>query len=438
MIAFAGNSLFCRLALKHTTIDAATFTFIRILSGAVALWLILEIRTRLRTERTASLSFERSSGLPRVAHHSSPNTSNWPSALALFVYAAAFSFAYVDLSVGTGALLLFGAVQATMILWGFRKGERLDAIQVVGFVAAVIGLVVLVFPGLSAPPLIGSILMLGAGVAWGVYSLRGKGVQNPASVTAGNFVRAVPFSALVWIIFLPWTHFDSTGVSYAVISGAIASGLGYVIWYSVLSGLKAASAATVQLSVPVLAATGGILLLGEPITLRYVFASVAVLGGIALVIWERTHAKSHDMKNDKGSIDTSAVEDRGGILTIRGGGARRDWNGIHYKQGMSRKNVGTANLSANIATIPPGGVAYAHIHVGFEVILYIIEGKVRHEFGAGLKQVIENEAGDFIYIKPGVPHEVFNISDTEPVVAFVARSSADEWDNIIPYERSQR
>ena len=178
MIAFASNSLLCRLALKHTTIDAATFTFIRILSGAVALWLILEIRTRLRTERTASLLFEGSSGSPRVARHSSLKSGNWPSALALFVYAAAFSFAYVDLSVGTGALLLFGAVQATMILWGFRKGERLDAIQVVGFVAAMIGLVVLVFPGLSAPPLIGSILMLGAGVAWGVYSLRGKGAKS--------------------------------------------------------------------------------------------------------------------------------------------------------------------------------------------------------------------------------------------------------------------
>jgi uncharacterized RmlC-like cupin family protein len=136
------------------------------------------------------------------------------------------------------------------------------------------------------------------------------------------------------------------------------------------------------------------------------------------------------MKNDKDSIDTSAVEDRGGILTIRGGGTRRDWNGIHYKQGMSGKNVGTTSLSANIATIPPGGVAYAHIHVGFEVILYIIEGKVR--------QVIENQAGDFIYIKPGVPHEVFNMSDTEPVVAFVARSSAKEWDNIIPYDRRKR
>jgi len=134
-------------------------------------------------------------------------------------------------------------------------------------------------------------------------------------------------------------------------------------------------------------------------------------------------------------IELSAVEDHDGILTIRGGGKRRDWNGIHYKQGMSAKNVGTKRLSANIATIPPGGVAYAHIHVDFEVILYIIEGKVRHEFGNGLKQSIENQAGDFIYIKPGVPHEVFNMSKTEPVVAFVARSSADEWDNIIPYDR---
>jgi len=143
------------------------------------------------------------------------------------------------------------------------------------------------------------------------------------------------------------------------------------------------------------------------------------------------------MKDDKDHIDVGAVEDHGGILTIRGGGSRRNWNGIHYKQGMSAKNVGTKSLSANIATIPPGGVAYAHIHDGFEVILYIIEGKVRHEFGTGCQQSIENEAGDFIYIRPGVPHEVFNMSNTEPVVAFVARSSAEEWDRIIPYDRTQ-
>jgi uncharacterized RmlC-like cupin family protein len=143
------------------------------------------------------------------------------------------------------------------------------------------------------------------------------------------------------------------------------------------------------------------------------------------------------MKDSNDNLQLNAVEDHDGILTIRGGGGTRNWNGIHYKQGMSAKNVGTTKLSANIATIPPGGVAYAHIHLGFELILYILEGKVRHEFGAGLRKVLENEAGDFIYIKPGVPHEVFNMSDTEPVVAFVARSSANEWDDIIPYDRNE-
>jgi len=138
----------------------------------------------------------------------------------------------------------------------------------------------------------------------------------------------------------------------------------------------------------------------------------------------------------KDNIQLSAVEDHDGILTIRGGGARRDWNGIHYKQGISAKNVGTTKLSANIATIPPGGVAAAHIHVGFEVMLYILEGRVRHEYGDGLKQSVENGAGDFIFIEPGVPHEVFNVSDTEPVVAVVARSDASEWQNIVPYTKA--
>ena len=142
------------------------------------------------------------------------------------------------------------------------------------------------------------------------------------------------------------------------------------------------------------------------------------------------------MKNEKDNIQQSEVEDHNGILTIRGGGQKRQWNGIHYKQGMSVKNVGSTKLSINIATIPPGGVAYAHIHNGFELMLYIMEGNVRHEFGAGCREILENEAGDFIYIKSGVPHEVFNMSDTKPVVAFVARSSAEEWDSIIPYDRN--
>ena len=273
MIAFASNSLLCRAALKQTTVDAATFTFVRVFSGAAALWLIVKMR--------------HASVLANDRHIH----GNWLSALALFAYAAAFSFAYVDLSAGTGALLLFGAVQATMILWGLHKGERLDLIQIVGFIVAVTGFVVLVFPGLSAPPLIGSILMLGAGVAWGIYSLRGKREENPGSVTAGNFVRAVPFAAVVSIVSVRWLHVDDlAGVGYAIISGAITSGLGYVIWYSALQGLKAASAATVQLSVPVLAATGGILLLGEPLTLRYLLASIAILGGIALVVLEKNRA----------------------------------------------------------------------------------------------------------------------------------------------------
>jgi len=267
MIAFAGNSLLCRLALKQTRIDAASFTFIRIFSGATALWLIMKMRNAPWKK-----------------------AGNWPSGAALFAYAAAFSFAYNSLSAGTGALLLFGAVQATMILWGLRKGERLHAIQIIGLVVALSGLVVFLFPGLSAPPLTGSILMLGAGVAWAVYSLRGKAEKNPASTTTGNFLRAVPLAAIVSVLLLPWMRLDRAGIGYAVISGAIASGLGYVIWYTALSGLKATSAATVQLSVPVLAATGGILLLGEPITFRYLVASIAVLGGITLVVIEKNSA----------------------------------------------------------------------------------------------------------------------------------------------------
>ncbi len=183
-----------------------------------------------------------------------------------------------------------------MILWGFRKGEQLRIIQILGLLAALTGLVMLVLPGLSAPPLIGSILMLSAGIAWGVYSLRGKikgqsgSDRDAIAATAGNFLRAVPFAVLISVIMIRQAHFDSLGVVYALISGAITSGVGYVIWYAALTDLKAASAATVQLSVPVLTATGGILLLSEPITLRYVIASVAVLGGIFLVVIEkRTH-----------------------------------------------------------------------------------------------------------------------------------------------------
>lgn len=264
MVAFASNSLLCRLALRQTTIDAASFTLIRLLSGVIALWLIVITRKPGR-----------------------PTAGNWTSALALFAYAAAFSFAYISLSVGTGALLLFGMVQATMIFWGLRKGERLNARQWFGLAIALGGLVALVFPGLSAPPIGGALLMTGAGIAWGIYSLRGKGAGDPTSVTAGNFWRSVVFAAVLSMALLRWTNLDPAGIRYAIVSGAIASGVGYVIWYSALPGLKATTAATVQLSVPVLAAVGGILFLSESITLRLLLASLLILGGIGLVIIEK-------------------------------------------------------------------------------------------------------------------------------------------------------
>lgn len=266
MIAFASNSLLCRLALRDARIDPASFTAIRIVSGALVLWLVVSLR--------AGGTSARQSG-------------SWRSALALFAYAAAFSFAYTSLSAGTGALILFGAVQATMILWGLRQGEPLRRLQLVGLLLAIVGLVVLVFPGLAAPSLVASILMLVAGIAWGIYSLRAKGAGEPIAATAGNFLFAVPFAAGLGGALLPWARIDVPGAVYALLSGALASGVGYAIWYTALRGLKAASAATVQLSVPVLTAVAGVLLLGEALTLRSVLASAAILGGIALVVKRR-------------------------------------------------------------------------------------------------------------------------------------------------------
>ena len=263
MLAFAGNSLLCRVALVHTGIDAATFTSIRLLAGALVLWLIVSFK-RGRADAAGS----------------------WTSAFALFAYAACFSFAYVSLSAATGALLLFGAVQTTMIGFGLWKGERLRGQQLAGLLLALAGLLGLLLPGLSAPPPLAAALMLCAGVAWGVYSLRAKGVADPTRVTAGNFVRAVPFAIALSAAMLT-RHSgdvaDAKGVGLAIASGALASGVGYAVWYTALRGLTATTAATVQLSVPVIAAFGGIAFLGEAITLRLLVTSIAILGGIALI-----------------------------------------------------------------------------------------------------------------------------------------------------------
>lgn len=266
MLAFAGNSLLCRLALRDTAIDAASFTTVRLVSGALALWLIVRLRG------VAGWGAGAAAG------------GDWRSAFALFVYAAGFSFAYLALDAGTGALLLFGAVQTTMIGHGLARGERLRGPQWLGLALAMGGLVGLLLPGVSMPPPGGAALMLCAGVAWGVYSLRGRGAGDPTAVTAGNFLRAVPFALALVALCFASASIDTAGVAYALASGVLTSGIGYAIWYAVLPSLRAASAATIQLSVPALAAFGGALLLGETPGLRLVLASCAILGGIALVI----------------------------------------------------------------------------------------------------------------------------------------------------------
>lgn len=269
IVSFAGNSLLCRVALNGAAIDAASFTSVRIVAGAFALWLIVRIRGGV-----------------------AEGSANLPSAFALFAYAAAFSFAYVSLPAGTGAILLFGAVQASMIGYGLWTGERFRARQTAGFACAIAGLVGLVLPGISAPPLAGSALMIVAGAAWGVYSLRGRRGGDPIRTTAGNFWLAIPFAGVLSIAGLPWMSLDRAGIAYAIVSGAATSGVGYAIWYTALKGLHATHAATVQLAVPVVAAIGGIVLLGEVLQPRLLIASTAILGGIALVILGRQPAES--------------------------------------------------------------------------------------------------------------------------------------------------
>jgi drug/metabolite transporter (DMT)-like permease len=260
LIAFAANSLLCRVALHGDHADPAAFTLIRIASGAAVLWLVLHLK---RVKRIGG---------------------DWSSAFALFVYAIAFSFAYLSLSAGTGALLLFGAVQASMLLMGILKGERLGPAQGLGLALALVGLVYLVLPGVEAPPPLGALLMVTAGVAWGVYSLRGRRAGDPMAATTGNFLRAVPLAVLAALFSVSRLEVDASGWALALSSGVLTSGLGYVIWYTALKGLTATRAAVVQLSVPVIAALGGILLLGEPLSMRLVLSSCVILGGVALAV----------------------------------------------------------------------------------------------------------------------------------------------------------
>lgn len=262
LTAFAANSLLCRQALRPNAIDAASFSAIRLVSGAATLSILVALGRR---------------GSFRLG-------GTWGSAAMLFLYAVPFSFAYVSLGAGTGALILFGAVQGTMLLAALASGEWPHFLQWTGLVLALSGLVDLVLPGITAPAPAGSALMAAAGISWGIYSIRGRGASDPLGETAGNFVRAVPLVLLVSLGAARRLHATPAGVVLAVASGALASGIGYVAWYAALKGLSATRAASVQLAVPLLAAAGGVVFFSERITLRLVVAAVLILGGTALAL----------------------------------------------------------------------------------------------------------------------------------------------------------
>jgi drug/metabolite transporter (DMT)-like permease len=268
LVAFAANSVLCRLALGGAAIDAASFTTVRLASGAVALLFI----TTLVNKSFPSLRRRRLKFTPAVL---------------LFLYAAAFSFAYTGLTTGTGALILFGSVQATMLVAALRSGERPHPLEWAGLACALAGLVYLVLPGLAAPPPVSSAFMAVAGMSWGLYSLGGRGAQDPLADTTNNFVLALPLALAVNLLTHGGAHVSTAGVVLAVVSGALASGMGYVVWYAALRGLTATRAATVQLPVPLLAAVGGVIFMSENVSLRLLVAATAILGGVALALLGR-------------------------------------------------------------------------------------------------------------------------------------------------------
>lgn len=265
LIAFAANSVLCRLALGGGTIDAASFTTVRLLSGVCVLLLILFLKKQTNTQVKGS----------------------WRASLMLFVYAITFSYAYINLDTGTGALILFGSVQITMILFSLLSGTKLHITEWAGVSAAFSGFVYLILPGVTAPSLSGFLLMTCAGIAWGFYTLFGRGSQNPLSDTAYNFLRTVPFVLALVLLTFKSAHYSSEGIMLAVLSGGIASGIGYTLWYMALAGLSVTQAAVLQLSVPVIAAVGGIVFVSEVVTERLMVSSTLILGGILLVVLGR-------------------------------------------------------------------------------------------------------------------------------------------------------
>jgi drug/metabolite transporter (DMT)-like permease len=266
LLAFAANSLITRFALEETSIDETSFILLRLVSGALFLWLYLRFKSNNKAYKAGT----------------------WLAALALFIYAVSFTYGYGLIAAGTGALLLFGSVQITMTIAGYRKGERLNAIQLIGFLLALCGLAILMLPGITAPSFIGAFLMCISGVAWSIYTLEGRGESNPEASTAGNFIKAAPMAILLWLsVYLSTNdsiNLATDGIIYALLSGIVTSAIGYIIWYSVLPELKATQAAIVQLSVPLLVTIAGVILLNESITFRVILACIAILSGTILVL----------------------------------------------------------------------------------------------------------------------------------------------------------
>lgn len=277
LIAFAANSLLCRMALGRELVDPVTFTTLRLVSGAI---ILIPLSRLARDPPTAPES------------RGQERHGSWGSGLALFSYAIAFSLAYLSLDAGMGALILFACVQATMIGAGLKSGERPHPIQWLGLVTALGGLVYLVSPGIAAPDPLGAFLMSISGMAWGVYSVRGRDVVAPVSSTAANFVRAAPMTAIASAMAFSLARAEPKGVLLALVSGTITSGLGYALWYRALRGLTTTQASIVQLLVPVLAAFGGIVFLGERVSARLVIASAVILGGVAMAVLSRVRAQS--------------------------------------------------------------------------------------------------------------------------------------------------
>jgi len=269
LTAFAANSVLCRLALGSESIDPVSFTSIRLIGGALAL-----------------IPISRFAKEPRTADQAK---GSWRSAIALFTYAAAFSVAYLSLSTGTGALILFGSVQVTMLVAAFRSGERMRSVQWAGFGVAVVGLVYLVSPGISAPNPIGALLMCISGIAWGLYSISGRGVSAPIAMTSGNFLRAAPMAIVASALAFSQIHLEVSGIFLAFVSGVITSGLGYVLWYKTLPMLSTTQASIVQLIVPVLAALGGVAFVSEQVTVRLAIASALTLGGVSFSVLRNNH-----------------------------------------------------------------------------------------------------------------------------------------------------